>query len=709
MRIRFRSKVSNTNRPQTHTLRLPRSQGMSYKYKHQNMYNSNYIIPIKLLEKQSDQDVTPNDDVVGIKRDVLTVLKKYGIEVERMESIVSPSIITIVAVPSQGYKLSKIRKYAEDIERDLRELGTCRVTIPLPGRNAFAAEVPRPVRRMICLREVLETPEFKESKAVLPIALGISTENEPVIADLSKMPHLLIGGAIGSGKSLLLHSIIVSLLYKMRPDELKFVLIDPKMIEFPSYSKIKNQYLAKFDDLDEDIITSPLYVVQALNALRKEMDRRFEMFKSAGCRNIQEYNRFNASGCKDIQEYNQKITNGNWKGKIEESCLPYIVVIIDEYAALQSLYGKEFETHLLRLVAKCRAVGIHVIITTQQASTKVITGILKASFPARIAFKVNNISDSKTILDMTGAQMLTGGGDMLRTDNGWISRIQGAFVDSQDIEKVCDWIARYNSDNGSFILHSPSVSEDMHYNPCKDEGADPLFEEAARIVIQSGVASTSALQRRYSIGYNRACRIMDQLEQAGIVGSADNGRPRKVLLSADSDSQKFPSMTNRFLNKVTQFCKRQREDADLETLMKFLGESKATIPYEDYDIIGNVSEIQKIISTPGIINISKGDLLSSLTSSGRNYVTTGFSNEGIALDALLDAVIELRKMTLDSMKKILFNIWVNSKNRKLSSAEMTSIVGYCETEFQDAEIIWGVAHDTTLDIDNIKVTLIASE
>lgn len=594
------------------------------------MDDSRYRIPIELLQKHTDVELMPNDDIEGIKQNVLTVLNKYGIEVERMESIVSPSVITIEAIPSQGYKLSKIRKYADDIERDLREYGSCRVIIPIPVRNAFAVEVPCIVRRMVCLREVFESPEFKDSKAVLPIALGISTGNEPVIADLSKMPHLLIGGTIGSGKSVLLHSIIVSLLYKMRPDELKFVLIDSKTEEFSLYSKIKKQYLVGFNGLDNDIIASLSNVIPCLNALREEMERRFEMLKSVGCRNI--------------QEYNHRRTNNNREEKSEESCLPYIVVVIDEYAGLEITYGKEFETSLLRNVQKCRAVGIHVILSTQQLSTQVITGIIKASFPARIAFKVNSISDSRTILDMTGAQMLTGGGDMLRTDNGWISRIQGAFSDSQDIEKVCDWIAQNNPDNGSFILHSTSVSEDSHYNPCKDEGPDPLFEEAARIVVQSGVA-----------------------------------------------------------------WERQRDEFDFEPLMKLLGESKPTIPYEDYDIIGNVSEIQKIISTPGTINISKRDLLSSLTSSGRNYVTTGVSNEGIALDALLDAVIELRKMTLDSMKKILFNIWVNSKNRKLSSAEMTSIVGYCETEFQDAEIIWGVAHDTTLDIDNIKITLIASE
>ena len=607
------------------------------------MVGSNYIIPIELLEKQSDYNDISNDDIEGIKRDVLTVLNKFGIEVERMESIVSPSIITIEAIPSQGYKLSKIRKYAENIERDLKELGICRVIIPVPGRNAFALEMPRSCRRMVCLREVLESSEFKDSKAILPIALGISTENEPIIADLSKMPHLLIGGATGSGKSVLLHSIIVSLLYKMRPEELKFVLIDPKKVEFANYAGISDLYLLKIEGIREDIITEAKNVISTLNSLCAEMDNRYELLLKASCRSI--------------REYNQKIRDRNLLEAGGYSIMPYLIVVIDEFADLIIRYGKVIESPIVRIAQKCRAVGIHVIISTQQLSTQVITGIIKANFPARIAFKVNSVSDSRTVLDMTGAQMLMGGGDMLRTDNGWISRIQGAFVDSQDIEKVCDWIARNNPDNGAFIISSPPISEDSHYNPCNDEGTDPLFEEAAISVIQSGAASTSALQRRYSIGYNRACRIMDQLEQAGIV----------------------------------------------------LGESKLTIPYEDYVIIGNVSEIQKIISIPGIINISKEDVLASLTTSGYNYVTTGFSNEGIALDALLDAVIELRKMTLDSMKKILFNIWVNSKNRKLSSAEMTSIVGYCEIEFQDAEIIWGVAHDTIIDIDDIKVTLIASE
>ena len=649
------------------------------------MDDSNYIIPIELLEKQSGRDAILNDEIADLEHKLLNMFNKLGKSVDRIDSIVSPSVITIKATLSEGSDISA--------KSSLEATGSIRWILHAPGRRSIAAEVPRADRKIVRLREVIESDEFRDSSAELPIALGISTENEPIVADLSKMPHLLIGGAIGSGKSVLLNSIIVSLLYRKSSDEVKFLLIDPKQVEFTKYSGISNQYLVKVEGIDEDVITKPENSVIALNSLCVEMEKRRKFLTKYGCRSS--------------REYNEQLKNGKLLNEEGHRPMPYIVAVIDEIAELMVACGKEFEMPLARLAQKSKAEGIHLIITTQQTSTKIITGILKANFPSRIAFKVHSISDSRTILDMTGAQLLTGIGDMLRIDNGWISRIQGAFVDSQDIEKICNWIAQNNPDDGAFIISSPPISEDSHYNPCNDEGTDPLFEEAARMVIQSGAASTSALQRSYSIGYNRACRIMDQLEQAGIVGPANNGRPRKVLLNANSDSRKFPFLTNRFWNKVTQFWKRQREESDFETFMELLGKSKKSFPYDDYEIIGNTSDIDDILTNYGIINISTDDILATLNSSGTNYVTTGLSNGGFALEALEDALKNLRDMTSCPIGKMLFNIWVNHENAKLSATAMKSITDYVERELKGIDVIWGVAIDGSLD-SKIKVALIAS-
>lgn len=657
------------------------------------MDNPNYKIPIELLEKQSGQDTIPNDDIESIKCNVLTVLNKYDVEVERMDDNVSPSVITIEAIPSQGFKVSKVRKYTECIERDLGEHGSCRVVVPVPGKGTIAVEMPRSDRQMVGLRSLLESEEYLTSQAELPIALGISTENKPIIADLRKMPHLLIGGATGSGKSVLLNSIIISLLYRKSPDEMKFLLIDPKMVELTYYAGFNDQYLVKVEGINEDVITDPDNSIIALNSLCVEMEKRRELLTKYGCRSS--------------REYNEKLKDGKFTRADGLRPMPYIVVVIDEIADLMMTKGKEFEIPLARLAQKSRAEGIHLIISTQKPSTEIITGILKANFPARIAFKVQSISESRTILDMTGAQVLTGRGDMLRTDNGWISRIQGAFVGSQDIEKVCDWITRNNPVEESFTLSNPPLSKDSWYNPCNDKDPDPLFEEAARLVIQSRKGSTSILQRRYSIGYNRACRIMDQLEKAGIVSPADNGRPRKVLLNANSDSRKFPFLTNRFWNKLVQFWKKQKQETDFEILTELHGKSNPSFPYEDYEIIGNTSDIDKILIKHGIINISKDDVLATLNSSGTNYVTAGLSDNGVVVDALKIAVESLKKISPMSIGKMLFNIWVNSKNTQLSLSDMKSVTDYIESELKGINVVWGVAVDESLD-NGIKVTLIAS-
>lgn len=645
---------------------------------------------IELLEKQPDQASIPDEEEC-VKYSILGVLKRYGIEADKVDTIISPSVITIEIIPQQGYKVFKIRKYIDDIERNLEEYGLCRMIAPLPGKNALAVEVPRSKRRMVYLREVLESKEFQEFKAELPIALGISTENKPIIADLYKIPHLLIGGTTGMGKSVLLNSIIVSLLFRKSPEEVKFMLIAPKMVDLGHYSKIKEQYFVKIEGIDEDIISSPEHVITALNSLCSEMDRRYELLKNFFCRSDLEYNQ-------KLEEKKLSTTHGY-------KPLSYIIVVIDEFADLIIAHGKAIEIPIARLAQKGRSVGIHLIITTQKTSSEVFTGILKANFPVRIAFKVQTFADSRTILDMTGAQFLLNKGDMLVSSNGISSRVQGAFIDEPEIERVCDWIAHNNSDYKPYVLSVPSIPEVD--TPTIDWERDPLFEEAARLIVESNNASTAMLQRHFSIGYNRAGKIMDQLEEVGIVGPLNGGKPREMLWNENFGSRGFLSLINRFLKKIIQFSNGQKKETDFEILMKHLSEASQPIPYQDYNIIGNTFAIHEILIKNGIINISNEDVLATLNSSGTNYVTTGLSNNGTALEAFEDALKNLRDMTSCRIGKILFNIWVNTENTTLSLVAMKSITDYVERELKDIDVLWGVAINKSLE-NKIRVTLLAA-
>lgn len=646
---------------------------------------------IELLEKQSYHGSMPDEEVECIKYSILGVLNRYGIEVDGLDFIVSPSVITIEITLPYNKRASKIRKYANDIENDLVKHSLCRVIIPVPGKNAIAVEVPRSKRRMVYLREVLESKKFQESKAELPIALGISTKNKPIIADLYKMPHLLIGGAIGMGKSVLLNSIIVSLLCRKSPEEVKFMLIDPKMVDLGHYSKIKEQYFVKIEGIDEDIISSPEHVITALNSLCSEMDRRYELLKKFFCRSDLEYNQ-------KLEEKKLSTTHGY-------KPLSYIIVVIDEFADLIIAHGKAIEIPIARLAQKGRAVGIHLIITTQKTSSDVITGILKANFPVRIAFKVQTVADSRTILDMTGAQLLLDKGDMLVSSNEISSRVQSAFIDEPEIERVCDWIAHNNSDYNPYVLSVPSILEVD--TPTIDWEHDPLFEEAARLIVESNNASIVMLQRRFCIGYCRAGKIMDQLEQAGIVSPVNGRKPQKMLLNAIFDSRELPSPINRSCRNATQFSRGQKKETDFENLMKCLEEDSQSISYKDYKIIGNTFDINEILIKNGIINISNEDVLATLNSSGTNYVTTGLSNNGTASEALEDALRNLRDMTSCRIGKMLFNIWVNTENTTLSLVAMKSITDYIERELKDIDVLWGVAIDKSLE-NKIRVTLLAA-
>lgn len=426
---------------------------------------------IELLEKQPGQASIPDEEVECVKHNILVVLKRYGIKADKVDTIISPSVITIEIIPQQGYKVFKIRKYIDDIERDLEEYGLCRVIAPLPGKNAIAVEVPRSKRRMVYLREVLESKEFQEYKAELPIALGISTENKPIIADLRKMPHLLIGGTTGMGKSVLLNSIIVSLLFRKSPEEIKFILINPKMVDLGHYSKIKEQYIVKIEGIDEDIISSFEHVITALNSLCSEMDRRYELFKKTCCRSH--------------RDYNQKLEEGKLSTTEGYKPMPYIIVVIDEFTDLIIAHGKAIEIPIARLAQRCRSVGIHLIIATHKTSSDVITSILKANFPARIALKVQTFAESRTILDMTGAQLLLDRGDMLVSNNGVSSRVQGAFIDEPEIERICDWIAHNNSDYKPYTL--PNQSRHEFSALVNDNDPNIVFEQISKMNVSSDI------------------------------------------------------------------------------------------------------------------------------------------------------------------------------------------------------------------------------
>ena len=427
-------------------------------------------------------------------------------------------------MPDKGVRVSRIRNLVDDIALSLAAEGV-RIIAPIPGKGTVGIEVANKDQQTVSMKTVLKSKAYQETKCKLPIAIGSTISNEVYITDLAKMPHLLVAGATGQGKSVGLNAIIASLLYSKRPDELKFVMVDPKMVEFSLYAKIEGHYLAKIPEAEDAIITDMDKVVATLSSLCIEMDNRYNLLKDAGVRNI--------------IEYNDKIKAKKLNPADGHRFLPYIVVIVDEFSDLIMTAGKEVEVPIARLAQKARAVGMHVIIATQRPSTNVITGIIKANVPASIAFKVSSGVDSKTILDTTGAQQLIGKGDMLISNSAPMVRVQCAFIDTPEVEKICDHISLQPYTQGAYLLPEPVNKGDMENEASGGFSSerDPLFEEAARLVVLSNNASTSSLQRRYSIGYNRAGKIMDQLEAAGIVGPATGGKPRVVLMDPVSLEQ----------------------------------------------------------------------------------------------------------------------------------------------------------------------------
>lgn len=463
------------------------------------------------------------------KNKIITTLNNYGIEITSIKATVGPTITLYEIVPKAGVRISKIRNLEDDIALSLSALGI-RIIAPMPGKGTIGIEVPNKDPQIVSMQSVIASKKFQECNYDLPVALGKTITNEIFMFDLCKMPHLLVAGATGQGKSVGLNAIITSLLYKKHPAEMKMVLVDPKMVEFNIYSTIEKHYLAKLPDAEKAIITDVSKVTQTLNSLTKEMDDRYELLMNAGVRNIKEYN----------EKFKKRRLNP-LKG---HRFLPYIVVIIDEFGDLIMTAGKEIEMPIARIAQKARAVGMHMIIATQRPTTNIITGTIKANFPARMAFRVTSQIDSRTILDTSGANQLIGRGDMLFSQGSDLVRIQCAFVDTPEVEGITQYISNQQGYASAFELPEfiGDVSEDK-VGAIDLSDRDPLFEEAARLIVVHQQGSTSLIQRKFSIGYNRAGRLMDQIEAAGIVGPAQGSKTRDVLIADEySLEQKLNSI-----------------------------------------------------------------------------------------------------------------------------------------------------------------------
>ena len=477
---------------------------------------------LNLLKKYEDDGVSIDEEEQRANKNrIIEVLGNFGVQIKTIRATVGPTITLYEIQPAEGVRISKIKNLEDDIALSLAALGI-RIIAPIPGKGTIGIEVPNANPKIVSMESTLNSKKFQETKMELPIALGKTITNEVFMVDLAKIPHLLVAGATGQGKSVGLNAIITSLLYKKHPNELKLVLIDPKKVEFSVYSRITNKFMAALADEDEPIITDVTKVVRTLNSLCILMDSRYDLLKKAGARNI--------------KEYNQKYINHKLRLTDGHEYMPYIVVIIDEFGDLIMTAGKEVELPIARIAQLARAVGIHMIIATQRPTTSIITGNIKANFPGRVAFKVTSAIDSKTILDRTGANQLIGRGDMLYLNGQEPVRVQCAFVDTPEIERI-----------NEFIQEQPGPIEPMELpEPANNEGGpsgsgtvdaknlDPFFEEAAHAIVLSQQGSTSMIQRRFSIGYNRAGRLMDQMEEAGIVGAAQGSKPREVLIQDEN-------------------------------------------------------------------------------------------------------------------------------------------------------------------------------
>nr|WP_320120113.1 DNA translocase FtsK 4TM domain-containing protein [uncultured Marinifilum sp.] len=489
---------------------------------------SRYNFPtIELLEEHhSNNSAVSKEELQSNKNKIVETLRHYKIEIVQIKATIGPTVTLYEIVPAPGVRISKIKNLEDDIALSLSALGI-RIIAPIPGKGTIGIEVPNRTPEIVSMKSIIASKKFQESKFALPVAMGRTISNETYTLDLAKMPHLLVAGATGQGKSVGLNAIITSLLYKKHPSQLKFVLIDPKKVELSIYSTIEKHFLAKLPNEEEPIITDIHKVIATLNSLCVEMDNRYDLLKKAHARNI--------------KEYNEKFIKRKLNPENGHRFLPYIVVIIDEFADLIMTAGKEVEAPIARIAQLARAIGIHMIIATQRPSTNIITGVIKANFPARIAFKVASMIDSRTILDSPGANQLIGRGDMLISTNSDVVRVQCAFVDTPEVEAITEYIEQQQSYPSALLLPE-YVGESSETSAEVDlQKRDVLFEDAARLVVGSQQGSTSGIQRRFSIGYNRAGRIVDQLEAAGIVGPFEGSKARQVLVSDEYSLEKLLS------------------------------------------------------------------------------------------------------------------------------------------------------------------------
>lgn len=477
-------------------------------------------MPDLLEDYEKNNKIINESELLANKDRIVTTLKNYSIDIVKIKATPGPTVTLYEIVPAPGTRINKIKNLEDDIALSLSALGI-RIIAPIPGRGTIGIEVPNSNPQVVSMKTMLTSPQFVNSKYELPVAIGKTISSEPFVADLAKMPHLLMAGATGQGKSVGLNAIISSLLFKKHPCELKFVMVDPKKVELSLYSKIERHYLAKLPDSEEAIITDVKKVVRTLNSLCIEMDQRYDLLKAAGC--------------KKITEYNAKFCSRRLLPTDGHRYLPYIVLVIDEFADLIMTAGKEIELPIARLAQLARAVGIHLIIATQRPTVNIITGTIKANFPARAAFKVSSKLDSRTILDTGGAEQLIGRGDMLISLGSDLIRLQCALIDTDEIERLADYIGAQRGFNETFLLpeyldedSEPSKEVDM-------KQLDDKFAESARLVVLHQHGSTSLIQRKLSLGYNRAGRIIDQLEAAGIVGPFEGSKAREVLVKTESE------------------------------------------------------------------------------------------------------------------------------------------------------------------------------
>lgn len=480
----------------------------------------------------SDKINVQSDELMANKQKIVKTLNHYSIGIEKIKATIGPTVTLYEIIPEPGIRISRIRNLEDDIALSLSALGI-RIIAPIPGKGTVGIEVPNQNPDIVSMKSVLSSDKFQSAKFELPFGMGKTISNEVFVADLTKMPHILMAGATGQGKSVGLNAVITSLLYKKHPAELKFVMVDPKKVELTLFSKIERHYLAKLPDSEEAIITDTRKVVRTLNSLGIEMDTRYELLKDAQVRNIKEYNA-------KFLERKLNPTEGH-------HFMPYIVLVIDEFADLIMTAGKEIEIPLTRLAQLARAVGIHLIIATQRPSVNIITGSIKANFPARVAFRVISKVDSRTILDSPGADQLIGRGDMLLSTGSDLIRLQCAFIDTPEIDKLTDYIGSQRAYPDAYHLPEFADEQDEHITEFDPSEKDQLFEDAARIIVQSQQGSTSLLQRKMKIGYNRAGRIIDQLEAAGIVGPFEGSKAREVLVKTELDLEQFlKNMDNNF-------------------------------------------------------------------------------------------------------------------------------------------------------------------